>query len=350
VIPFFDMRAETATVRSEVDRAIARVLDHGGFIGGDEVTRFEGALAAHLGARHVIGTSSGTDALLAIAMVLGWGGGDEVVTTPLSFFATAGAIIRVGARPVFADIDASLNAAPAAVAAAVTTRTRAAVMVHLFGRPADLPALSVPIVEDAAQAIGAARLRGVAAALSFFPTKNLGAMGDAGAVVTDDDALAAQVRLVRSHGARPKYHHVAIGGNFRLDALQAAILDAKLPHLTAWTAARRQRAAHYRHRLAAVPDVRIPDDHPEHVYHHFVIRVGDRDRLRTALSARGIGTEIYYPSPLHLQPALASLGYRPGTCPNAERACAELLALPLYPTLALDAVDRVVDAIAAAYR
>lgn len=348
MIPFVDLRAETAAVRGELDRAIARVLDHSGFVGGAEVERFERALAAFTGVAHAVGTSSGTDALLATAMALGWGPGDDIVTTPLSFFATVGTIVRVGARPVFADIDAAtLNADPAAVAAAVGPRTRAALLVHLFGRPCDWPALDVPVIEDAAQAIGAAPVRGQAAALSFFPTKNLGACGDGGAVLTDDPALADRLTLVRNHGARPKYHHVALGGNFRLDALQAAILDAKLPHLPAWIAARRARAARYRARLVEVSCVALPPDHPQHVYHHLVVRSPARDRLRAHLTAAGIGTEIYYPSPLHTQPILADLGYRAGSCPRAEAACAELLALPIYPTLSLDAVDRVCDAIAA---
>lgn len=349
-IRFFDMAAEVAAVRGELDRAIARVLDHGGFIGGAEVERFEAALASALGTRRAVGVSSGTDALVALAMALGWGPDDEIVTTPLSFFATVEAIVRVGARPVFADIDERLNVDPAALAAATAgPRVKAALVVHLFGRPATWPRLTVPVIEDAAQAIGAAPVRGAAAALSFFPTKNLGACGDGGAVVTDDDDLAERIALVRNHGARPKYHHVAIGGNFRLDALQAAILDAKLPHLAAWTAARRAIAARYRDGLADLELV-VPVDEPAHVYHHFVVRSAARDRLRAHLAAAGVGTEIYYPSPLHLQPALAALGYRAGACPRAEAACAELLALPIYPSLAPAAIDRVIDAVRSFYR
>lgn len=347
---FFDMAAEVAAIRPDLDRAIARVLDHGGFVGGAEVERFERALATALGVGHAVGTSSGTDALLAIAMALGWGRGDRIVTTPLSFFATVGAIARVGATPVFADIDDALTLDPDLAAAAVDARTRAIVTVHLFGRPAAWPAVAVPVIEDAAQSIGAGPVRGLAAALSFFPTKNLGACGDAGAVVTDDADLADRIALLRNHGARPKYHHVAVGGNLRLDALQAAILDAKLPHLPAWTAARRALAARYRAALAEVPEVVPLPPHPDHVYHHFVIRAVDRDRLRAHLAAAGIGTEIYYPSPLHLQPALAELGYRAGACPRAEAACAEVLALPLYPTLPMAAVDRVAAAVRGWYR
>lgn len=350
MIAFFDMRAELAAVRAEVDQAIARVLDHGGFVGGVEVEAFERALAAATGVRRAIGTSSGTDALLAIGMALGWGRGDAVVTTPLSFFATAGAIVRLGARPIFADVDDTLNVDPDALAAAIDRDTRAELVVHLFGRPARWPALAVPVVEDAAQAIGAAPIRGVAAALSFFPTKNLGGCGDGGAVVTDDDALADRIALLRNHGARPKYHHVAVGGNFRLDALQAAILGAKLPHLAAWVSARRTLADRYRAALADVPEIVVPVDEPAHVYHQFAIRVAERDRLRAHLTAAGIGSEIYYPSPLHLQPALAGFGYRAGACPRAEAACAELLALPIYPSLPRDAHDQIVDALRRFYR
>lgn len=330
------MRSELAAVRADVDRAIARVLDSGVLIGGPEVEGFERALAAATGVRHAVGTSSGTDALLALGLALDWGPGCEVVTTPLTFFATAGAIVRLGARPVFADVDdATLNLDPAAAAAAVTATTVAVVPVHLFGLRARHPDVPVPVIEDAAQAIGAGPVRGAAAALSFFPTKNLGAVGDAGAVLTDDDVLADRVALVRNHGARPKYHHVAVGGNFRLDALQAAVLAAKLPHLERWTAARRAHAAAYRAGLAGVADVRLPPDDPAHVYHQFVIRVPARDRLRAHLAAAGIGTEIYYPAPLHQAPALAA--YRAGACPRAEAACAEVLALPIHPALAAGA-------------
>ena len=353
-VPFFDMAAELAMVRPAVDGALARVLDSGQFVGGPEVEGLERELAAALGVGHVVGVSSGTDALLVLAMALGWGPGAEVVTTPLSFFATVGAIARVGARPVFADVDARLLLDPAAAAAAVGPRTRAVLPVHLFGLPAAHPAVAVPVIEDAAQAIGAGPPRGLAATLSFFPTKNLGALGDGGAVLTDDAALAARVALLRRHGAEARYQHAQVGGNFRLDALQAAVLRAKLPHLPAWTAARRAHAARYREGFAAAglagAEVTLPPDETAHVYHQFVIRVPARDRLRAHLTAAGIGTEVYYPSPLHLQPALAGLGYRAGACPRAEAACAEVLALPIHPALAADAPARVVDAIAAFYR
>lgn len=353
-IPLFDMAAELATVRPALERALARVLDSGQLVGGPEVTGLEQELAAALGVRHVVGVSSGTDALLVVAMALGWGAGDEVVTTPLSFFATVEAIVRVGARPVFVDVDQRLLLDPAAAAAAVGPRTKAVLPVSLFGLPATPPAVAVPVIEDAAQAIGAGPPRGLAATLSFFPTKNLGALGDGGAVLTDDDALAARVALLRQHGAARKYEHALVGGNFRLDALQAAALRAKLPHLPAWTAARRAHAARYRRLFAAAglagAEVALPPDEPAHVYHQFVIRVPARDRLRAHLTAAGIGTEVYYPSPLHLQPALAALGYRVGACPRAEAACAEVLALPIHPALVADGPEQVVAAIAGFYR
>ncbi len=327
------MRAELARDRPAIDGAIARVLDSGTFVGGPEVEGFERALAAATGARHAIGVSSGTDALLVTLMALGVGPGAEVVTTPLSFFATAGVIVRLGARPVFVDVDDTLNLDPAAAAAAVTPRTRAIVPVNLFGRPAEVPSTAVPVVEDAAQSLGSGPPRGRAATISFFPTKNLGALGDGGAVLTDDAELADAIALRRNQGARPKYHHVAVGGNFRLDALQAAILGARLPGLSTVTATRRAHAAAYRAAIAGTDLVPQPP-HDAHVYHQFVVQTPRRDALRAALTAAGIGTEIYYPSPLHLQPCLADLGYRAGACPRAERACRELRALPIYPALA----------------
>ena len=350
----FDMRAELAAVRSDIDAAIARVLDSGVLIGGDEVTAFERELADTVGAAHAIGVSSGTDALLAIFMALGIGPGDEVITTPLTFFATAGSAARLGARVVFADIDPeTLTLDPRAALSACSATTRAIVPVHLFGRLAELPVAPCPIVEDAAQSIGAGPPRGVAAALSFFPTKNLGAIGDAGAVLTGDPVLADRIALLRTHGARPKYHHVAIGANLRLDALQAAVLRAKLPHLARWTAARKSHASHYRELLGAAQlpaDLQLPAPVASHVYHQFMIRAPRRDGLRDHLHRAGVATEIYYPSPLHLQPCFADLGYRSGSLPHAERACAELLALPIHPALSASARAYVVDQLAGFYR
>jgi dTDP-4-amino-4,6-dideoxygalactose transaminase len=356
-VPFIDLAAELGPIRADLDRAIARVLDSGVFIGGAEVTGFERALATAIGARHAIGTSSGTDALLAILMALGVGPGAEVVTTPFTFFATAGAIARLGARVVFADIGDDLMLDPGAAERACTYRTRAVIPVHLYGATAALPDVPFPIVEDAAQALGAlwrpGAARGVAAAISFFPTKNLGALGDAGAVVTEDDALADRLALLRNHGARPKYHHVAVGGNFRLDALQAAVLAAKLPHFAAAVAGRRARADRYAQLFAAarVPaEVRLPAPRADHTWHQYVIRAPRRDGLRAHLAAAGIATEIYYPEPLHLQPCFADLGYRAGSMPNAERAAAEVLALPIQPALSIDQQAAVVDAIAGFYQ
>jgi dTDP-4-amino-4,6-dideoxygalactose transaminase len=353
-VPLFDMRAELAPVRAEIDAAIARVLDGGVLIGGPEIEGFERELAAAAGVAHAVGTSSGTDALLALMMALGIGPGDEVVTTPLTFFATAGAVARVGARVVFADVDdATLCLDPARALAVSGARTKAILTVHLHGHPARVPAdAPCPVIEDAAHTLTGAPLRGLAAAYSMFPTKNLGALGDAGAIVTADGALAERVRLLRTQGAQPKYHHVVVGGNFRLDALQAAVLRAKLPHLSAWTAARRAHAATYRALLTAAnlpPELRLPAGDAAHVYHQFCIRAPRRDALRAHLHAAGIGTEVYYPEPLHLQPCFADLGYRAGALPIAERACAELLALPIHPTLAPGAEAYIVDQIAAFY-
>jgi dTDP-4-amino-4,6-dideoxygalactose transaminase len=341
------MAAELAPLRAEIDAAIARVLDSGVFIGGPEVAAFERELAAYTGAAHAIGVSSGTDALHVLGMALEIRPGDEVVTTPFTFFATAGAFARLGARIVFADVDPdTLCLDPRSALAACTPRTRAIVTVSLFGRPADLPeGASCPVIEDAAQSIGAHQPRGLAATLSFFPTKNLGAVGDAGAVLTNDGGLAASAALLRSHGARPKYNHVAVGGNFRLDAIQAAVLRAKLRHVARWTALRREHAAHYRAMFQATgvpPEVRLPADHPGHVYHQFVIRAPRRDALRAHLAASGIATEVYYPEPLHRQ------SWRSGVAedlPIAERACREVLALPIYPSCPADHRAQVVERI-----
>jgi dTDP-4-amino-4,6-dideoxygalactose transaminase len=352
-VPLFDMAAEVAPIRAEIDAAIARVIDSGVFVGGPEVAAFERELANAVRVRHAVGTSSCTDALHVLGMALGIGAGDEVVTTPLTFFATAGAFARLGARIVFADVaDDSLCLDPAAAAAACTSRTRAIVTVNLFGMPALIPTVPCPVIEDAAQSIGAP-LRGHAAALSFFPTKNLGALGDAGAVLTNDAALADRVTLLRTQGGRPKYHHAAIGGNFRLDPLQAAVLRAKLPRLATWTQARRDHAARYRDLLSAVglpAELRLPPEHDAHVFHQFVIRAPRRDALRAFLADNGVGTEVYYPSPLHLQPCFADLGGREGSLPIAERACHTVLALPIHPSLTLDSQAYVVDRIAEFYR
>jgi dTDP-4-amino-4,6-dideoxygalactose transaminase len=275
--------------------ALTRVMDSGGFILGPEVEAFEKELAAALGVGRAIGVSSGTDALLVALMALGVGPGDEVVTTPLSFYATVGCIARLGARPVFADIEPeSFNLDPAAAAAAACgAKTRAVIPVHLFGRPAVLPKVNLPVVEDAAQSIGACKLGGIMSCLSFFPSKNLGAFGDGGAVLCDDAQVADKVVLLRTHGSRPKYVHHVVGGNFRLDALQAAILRVKLPQLAGWTAARRANADRYRRLFAASPgipaELHLPADVPGHIYNQFVIRAPRRDGLREHLPSRASG-------------------------------------------------------------
>jgi dTDP-4-amino-4,6-dideoxygalactose transaminase len=351
-VPLLDLQAQYRPIRAELLAAIERVCDSQRFILGPEVEALEAELARALDAPRAIAVSSGTDALLAALMALGVGPGDEVVTTTYSFFATAGCVSRLGARPVLVDIlPETFNIDPAAVRAALTPRTRAVVPVHLYGLCADMnpiveaaAAAGVPVVEDAAQAIGAryqgrqAGSFGVLACYSFFPSKNLGAFGDGGLVTSLDATLGREVALLRNHGAEPKYLHQRIGGNFRLDALQAAVLRVKLPHLPAWTAGRRANAARYRALFAPLEAeglVTLPIEPVgyHHIYNQFVIRLPDRDRVRAELTARGIGTEVYYPVPFHLQECFADLGYGRGAFPHAERAAATSLALPIYAEL-----------------
>ena len=353
-VPLLDLDAQYRPLRDELLAAVARVCDSQHFILGPEVERLEADLAVALHVRHAIGVSSGTDALLVALMALGVGPGDEVLTSAYSFFATAGCPARLGATPVFVDIDPATYAIdPAAVAAAITPRTKAIIPVHLFGLCADMDPLleisrrtGVPIIEDACQAIGAtyrdrqAGSMGAFGCFSFFPSKNLGAFGDAGLVTTNDDRLAAEVRLLRNHGAQPKYYHARIGGNFRLDAIQAAVLNVKRPHLETWTAARRRNAARYMRLLAdaGLAPGALPLEPPNmrHIYNQFVVRLQDRDAVKKDLAGRGVGSEIYYPVPLHLQECFAGLGGRPGMCPEAERAAQETLALPIYGELTED--------------
>ena len=352
-VPLVDLGAQYETIRDDVLAAVTRVCDSQRFILGPEVELFEQDLAARLSARHAIGTSSGTDALVVSLMALEVGPGDEVVTSAYSFFATAGSIARLGATPVFVDVDpATFNIDPGAARAAITPRTKAIMPVHLFGLSADLDPLleaaaqaGIPLIEDACQAIGA-RYRdrpvgalGAVGGISFFPSKGLGAFGDAGLVVTNDDALAERLRLLRGHGAQPKYVHKMIGGNFRLDTIQAAVLRAKAPHLAGWLDARRQNAARYAQFFDEAGmetfGVQLPAEPPEcwHTYHQYVIRLPRRDELRAHLEAHGIGTAVYYPVPLHLQECFADLGYKQGTLPHAEAAAQTALALPMYPEL-----------------
>ena len=367
-IPLLDLSAQNQPLLPAVREAFDRLFARNAFVLGDEVARFEAEIAPLCGARHAIGVSSGTDALVIALMALGVGRGDEVVTSPFTFFATAGAIARVGARPVFCDIDpVTFNLDAQAVPAAVTERTRAIMPVHLYGQPCEMSVLrelasafSIPLVEDAAQAIGATTSSGPVGSLgsigafSFYPTKNLGCFGDAGLVTTSDDVLADTMRMLRVHGSKERYVHELVGGNFRIDALQAAVLRVKLPHLSGWTDARRRHAALYDLLFLesglSPTTVRTPKRvHEGHVYNQYVIRAPRRDELRQYLTDRRIGTEIYYPIPLHLQRCFSGLGKRLGSFPEAERAAAEVLALPVYPELHAEQVERVVAAIADFY-
>jgi len=349
-IPLLDLAAQHQELETELRSAFDRVLGHGGFILGKEVAAFEEAIAAHLGVPHAIGVSSGTDALLIALMALDIGPGDEVITTPFTFFATAGVVSRLGATPVFADIDPeTFNLCPDAVAAKRTDKTKAVIGVDLFGQPCDIDGLReaagpATLIEDAAQSFGATyggeRLGGHASAacFSFFPAKNLGGLGDGGMVTTTDEGLATEIRRLRVHGAHPKYFHARVGGNFRLDALQAAFLDVKLPHLEGWVVARRANAAYYDGRFADAelsPErLRTPVRREAgHSYNQYVIRTDRRDALREALTEAGISTAIYYPRPLHLQECFADLGYAAGDLPEAEKACDEVLAIPVGPNL-----------------
>jgi len=359
-VPLLDLKAQYASIREEIRGAIERVCESQQFILGPEVQGLEEEIARYCGVRHAVGVSSGTDALLAALMALGVGPGDEVVTPAYSFFATAGVVARLRAVPVFVDIDpGSFNADPASVRAALGSKTRAILPVHLFGRCADMGAIltaarprGIPVVEDAAQAIGAfdsegrrSGTMGTMGCFSFFPSKNLGGFGDGGMVITDDDGLAELLRMLRVHGMKPKYVHRTIGGNFRLDALQAAVLRVKLRYLDGWAGGRRANAQRYRRlfREAGLEGrVVLPEDVPGHVYNQFVIRCPRRDDLRKFLEENGIGTEIYYPLPLHLQECFRGLGYREGDFPNAERAAREALALPIYPELKEEQQEHVV--------
>ncbi|MFW6197928.1 MAG: DegT/DnrJ/EryC1/StrS family aminotransferase [Myxococcota bacterium] len=362
-VPLLDLQAHHAPLIDELGAALERVLTSNRFILGPEVQAFEAEVAGQLGVGHAVGVSSGTDALLAALMALEVGPGDEVITTPFSFFATAGCIARLGARPVFVDIDpGTFNLDVSQVAGAVTPRTRAVLPVHLFGQPYDVVGLhralagrDLPIVEDAAQAIGAITAEGPVGGLgtfgcfSFFPSKNLGCLGDGGLVTTNDAAFAERVCVLRGHGAQPKYHHPFVGGNFRLDAIQAAVLRVLLPHLPSWTAARRDNAARYDRMIADDPVLRDTVRPPRriqdgHVYNQYVVRVPRRDDLRKFLASRGIGSEVYYPLPLHLQECFRALGYRRGDLPESERASREVLALPVYPELGEEAQRRVTEA------
>lgn len=368
-VALVDLAAQHRLLLDEIRAAFERVLASGVFVLGPEVAALEREMADLLGAGHAVGCASGTDAQLCAMMALGIGPGDEVVTTPFTFFATAGCIARLGAKPVFVDLDPrTLCIDPARVAEAVGPRTRAIVPVHLYGQPCAMPELvavaqdaGVPILEDAAQSvmaetsIGMTGTIGLVGWLSFYPTKNLGALGDAGMALTNDADLAERMRSVRNHGSPVRYHHEVIGGNFRLDAIQAAALRVKLPRLARWTQIRRERAALYDRlfRQAAIDPERFqPLERVEegHVYHQYVIRSPERDALRNHLAERRIGSEVYYPVPLHLQPCFADLDLGVGSLPVAERAAREVLALPIHPELTDAQVERVVGAVAEFFR
>jgi len=367
--PFLDLKAQYRSIQTEIEAAIGRVMESQQFILGPEVDSLEHELAAYLGARFVIACASGSDALLLALMALEIGPGDEVVTTSFTFVATAGAIARLGARPVFVDIDPdSYNLNPKNIESAITRRTRAIIPVHLFGMSADMAAISkitadrgIPVVEDAAQAIGAnfygkpVGTMALCGCFSFFPSKNLAAAGDGGMLVTNDEAFADKLRLLHLHGGRTKYEYELIGMNSRLDALQAAILRVKLRHLDSWTAKRQQNAQRYRKLFqdrGLDRILRLPEAQPrcDHVYHQYVIRAPRRDELKGFLRERGVPSEVFYPLPLHLQKAFAYLGYKLGDLPESESASQEVLALPIFPEMAEDQQELVADSIAAFYR
>ncbi len=357
-VPLLDLKKQYATVKDEILRVTAEVYESQGFILGPRVDAFERAIAAYVGTKHAIGMSSGTDAQLAVMMALGIGPGDDVVTSPYTFFASAGAVARLGARPVFVDIEPeTFNLDPASLEKALTPKTRLIQPVHLYGQCADMDPIrdvakrkGIPVLEDACQSLGAA-YKGVKAgalgescAFSFFPSKNLGGFGDGGMVTTNDDAFAATLRAMRMHGETSRYHHKFVGGNFRLDALQAAVLQVKLPHLDGWAEARRTNAKDIERRYleaGGLPfekgGLKFPREAAgrHHVFNQFVVRVagGRRDSLKDELTAKGIGCAIYYPVPLHLQECFSSLGHKQGDFPESERAARETLAIPVFPEL-----------------
>ena len=366
-VPLLDLRAQHAHIHDEVVSSMMAVVDAQTFILGDPVLKLEREIAALSNTKHAVGCASGTDAILLSLRALDIGRGDEVITTPFTFFATAGAIHNVGATPVFADIEPdTMNISPQAAAAAVTGASKAVIPVDLFGQLAAIDAVaaavpSLPIVEDAAQAIGARRRVGerwvrageiaMLGTLSFFPSKNLGGYGDGGMIVTQDEALAERLRRIRVHGGLRMYHHEEVGFNSRLDALQAAVLSAKLPHLESWSEKRRRNASYYNAGFADATDVRTPfvDERNESIFNQYTIRVPRRDALQEHLKARGIGTSVYYPVPLHLQPCFAYLGYTEGAFPESEAASREVLSLPIYPELTTAQLDEVIGAVRSFY-
>jgi dTDP-4-amino-4,6-dideoxygalactose transaminase len=362
-IPFFDLKAQYASIRSEIREALDKLYDRQQFILGPDVEQLEQAVARYSNAKYAVGVSSGTDALLTALVAIDIKPGDEVITSPYSFFSSASVIARLGAKPVFADVDSdSFNIDPQAIAKRISSRTKALIPVHLFGQCADMAPIlkiaanyGIPVIEDAAQAIGAeydgkrAGSMGLMGCFSFYPSKNLGGFGDGGMLVTDDAELAEKLRCLRVHGGKREYYHEMIGGNFRLDAIQAAILNIKLKYLDAWTRKRQENASFYDRALSLVSGVSTPlacwqhlGDRHYHVYNQYVIRVSARDRLQDFLKRAGVGTKVYYPCSLHLQPCFAYLGYSPLDFFHSEAASRESLALPIYPELRTDQLEYVV--------
>ncbi|ANM29254.1 Pleiotropic regulatory protein [Acidobacteria bacterium Mor1] len=374
-VPLLDLKAQFDGLREPVYEAIREVVESQGFVLGPRVEAFEADVAAYTGAKHAIGCASGSDALILALAALEIGEGDQVLTSPFSFFASASCAYRVGARPIFADIDAeTFNLDPESVEQAITDRTKALMPVHLFGQCAEMESIGalaeskgLPVVEDAAQALGARyetdgglRMAGAIGGIgcySFFPSKNLGGFGDGGMVVTSDDALAERLRILRVHGGRQMYHHPFVGWNSRLDALQAVVLQIKLKHLDAWSEGRAKNAARYDRwfeetGLPTEGKIKLPVRMPRarHIFNQYTLRVEQRDALREHLAGRGIGQSVYYPVPLHLQECFAELGYREGDFPRAEQACKEVISLPVYPELGEEQQRVVVDALVDFYR
>ncbi|MBN1818387.1 MAG: DegT/DnrJ/EryC1/StrS family aminotransferase [Sedimentisphaerales bacterium] len=359
-VPLLDLVSQYATIREEILAQVNEVLDSQRCIGGPKVEELEKAVAKASGCTYAVGVSSGTDALLNSLMSLEIGPGDEVITTPFTFFATAGSIWRVGARPVFVDIDpGTFNLNPELIEPAITKKTKAIMPVHLFGQMADMDPImavagrnSLAVIEDAAQSITStykgrkAGSIGTCGCFSFFPSKNLGGIGDGGMIVTNDESLYHRLWIMRNHGMEPKYYHKYVGGNFRLDPVQAAALLVKLPHLKAWSRARRKNAAYYNKKFKNTP-VQTPfvREDCESIYNQYVIRVPRRDELVDYLRSKEIGCEIYYPVPMHLQECFVSLGHKGGDFPESEKAAREVLALPVYPELTDEMKDAVVAAV-----
>ncbi|MFW5893640.1 MAG: DegT/DnrJ/EryC1/StrS family aminotransferase [Verrucomicrobiota bacterium] len=367
-VPLLDLKAQHQTIRTEVEQAVADVFETQRFILGPQVEACEEAVAEYSECAHGVGVSSGTDALLLALMTEEVGAGDEVITTPYTFFATAGAIARLGAKPVFVDIDpVTYNIDPSLIEAAITSKTRAIMPVHLYGQCAEMDPIldtacrrELPVIEDAAQAIGAeykgkrAGSMGKYGCFSFFPSKNLGGAGDGGMVVTNIDETAERLRVLRVHGSHPKYFHSFIGGNFRLDALQAAVVHVKLAHLDDWTRGRQSNAARYDNLFAdagLTDTVELPVvRQSRHIFNQYVLRVPQRDELMRHLRSHEIGCEVYYPVPLHLQKCFDFLGHKPGDFPESERAANETLAIPIFPELTQNQAEFVVETIRAFYR